>query len=205
MPDTSESMGLAHQALKVAADAMAHGGPSRRAEMSSGEFQTLVLGLVNRQREELPGAEFQGILLGMVNELRTDSREHRNRLEDMRVRLVEGDGRMGRIESQGQENTMRLNSLHERLVAIERGSSSGMQRAIKSAVAEAAARDGARQQRPAAVLHRLRASILLRLIGAIATVATVGVGGYFTLRQAQTTAPPPDPQSKSAQTPAAAP
>lgn len=197
MPDTPESLSIAQQALKVAADAMAQQGEGRRAPadaLSSGEFQLLVSGLLKHQREELPSAQFQGILLGIMNELRTDTREiraegreTRSRLEDVRVRLVEGDGRMGRIESQGLENAAHLGQLSQRLAAIERGDSSGIQRAIRSAVDDASRQSG-RQQRPAIAIRRLRASVLIRLIGAAAAVATVAISGYFAVRQPQETA-----------------
>jgi hypothetical protein len=165
--------------------------------------------------------EFQAVMLSLVNELKADSREHRLKLETMLVRLTAGDGRMERIELQGDATRDRLSAIESRiavvektgddtrnhargiemrLTAIEAGTSSGIQKAIHHAVVAAKpVSEKLDKRKDSGVGLTVSTSVLLKLIAGLVTVAGAAVGGYFALRQTQvqaataSTAPAPAP------------
>jgi hypothetical protein len=203
---TDSQMRLAQQALDIAAaatEAAAERGITR-----------------SHKQPQQGSGEFQAVLLSLVTELKTDSREHRATLQTVLIRLTEGDGRMERIELQGEATRDRLSAIESRiavvehtgddtrehvrkvemrLAAIEAGSASGIQKAIHNAVAAVKpTSDKIEKKKESGIGLIISNTALLKIVAVIGSVAVAAVGGYFALRQTQVQAtssssPPPPP------------
>lgn len=195
MSDSTDSqLRLAEQALAVAAAATA-GHDTRRYQASSPS-----------------SGEFQTVLLGLVAELKVDGREHRQKIETVLVRLAEGDGRMDSIVLQGEATRDRLAAIESRLavvektgtdssgylrgmearlIAIEAGEASGIQRAIHTAVTQARKPASERTEAKKDIGLSLSNAATLKLLTLIGSIVLAAVTGYFALRQPPASPPAP--------------
>jgi chromosome segregation ATPase len=201
---------LAKQALAVAAEVVAQADTRRHQQA---------------QHPTTTSGEFQAVIIALVGDLKVDSREHRQKLEDILVRLAEGNGRMDRIETQGVANRDRLTAIEsriatvehtgtdtsahlrgveKRLESIENGNSSGLQKAVKLAVAEAVKPPTQETVNKPVTESRQRRgdlgfglnisnALALKLLAVLGTIATAIIGGYFALREKQVEVQAPTP------------
>jgi hypothetical protein len=195
--DSDAKMRLAERALAVAESATEAATAS--ATGRHGVTQGNVTG----------SGEFQAVLISLVQELKVDSREHRQKLETVLVRLAEGDGRMGRIELQGDATRDRLGAIESRLAVVERtgdetrghlkgvesrlagiesGAASGIQKAVKAAVATVTPPPQPQSDKHAKAKSGdgwISTGALIKVVGIAAGLLTTVITCYFAFRQTQ--------------------
>jgi hypothetical protein len=132
-----------------------------------------------------------------------------------RDRLTAIESRIATVEQTGTTTATHLRGVEDRLTSIEAGSSTGIQKAVKAAVADAvknpstevlaAASKPSSRRGDVGFGLNLSNALALKLLAVLGAIATAIIGGYFALREKQVGVQAAVPVAIPVATPPAAP